>query len=179
MWPMHQQSLNLLCARVLGRFNYKEMHYLTFDLDLWVKVTWNVAQYPLHHVTYAPAKFEVATCDGFGEDAFTRKCIIWPLTLTLVSMSHKMLPSTRYIMRPMHLWSLKLLHVKVWRRCIYKKLHYLTFGPDTWNVAQRPLNHMTCAHAKSNTLFDLDLVKMLIFLEPHLIFHQILHADTF
>ena len=30
-------------------------------LDLLVKVTQNVAQYPLHHVTYAPAKFEVAT----------------------------------------------------------------------------------------------------------------------
>ena len=28
-------------------------------LYLGVKVTQNVAQYPLHHVTYAPAKFEV------------------------------------------------------------------------------------------------------------------------
>ena len=27
--------------------------------DLWVKVTQNIAQYPLHHVTYAPAQFEV------------------------------------------------------------------------------------------------------------------------
>ena len=31
----------------------------TFDLYLGVKITQNVAQYPLHHVTYAPAKFEV------------------------------------------------------------------------------------------------------------------------
>ena len=83
---MHLQILKLLRARVLGRCVYKKMHYLTFDLDLGVKVTLSVAQYPLHHVTYAPAKFEVATCDDFGEDAFTRKCIIWPLTLTLVSM---------------------------------------------------------------------------------------------
>ena len=30
-----------------------------FDLDL--KVTQDVAKYPLHHVTYTPAKFEVAT----------------------------------------------------------------------------------------------------------------------
>ena len=30
-----------------------------FDLDLQVKVTQNVAQYPLHHVTYAPTEFEV------------------------------------------------------------------------------------------------------------------------
>ena len=31
-----------------------------FDLDLEVKVTQNVAQYPQHHVTYAPAKFDIA-----------------------------------------------------------------------------------------------------------------------
>ena len=41
-----------------------------------VKVTQNVAQYPRHHVTYAQAKFDVATSHGQGEDAFTRKCII-------------------------------------------------------------------------------------------------------
>ena len=41
---------------------YKKIHYLTFDLG--VKVTGNVAQYPPHHVTYAPAKFEVATPNG-------------------------------------------------------------------------------------------------------------------
>ena len=32
-----------------------------FELDLDFKVVLNVAQYPPHHVTYAPAKFEVAT----------------------------------------------------------------------------------------------------------------------
>ena len=31
-----------------------------FDLDLGVKVTQNVAQYPLHHVTYSATKFESA-----------------------------------------------------------------------------------------------------------------------
>ena len=59
-----------------------------------------VAQYPLHHVTCAPAKFE-----GF----------IW--------------------------------------RCIYKKIHNLTFGLDlevnvTQNVAQYPLRHAIYASAK-------------------------------
>ena len=34
-------------------------------------------------VTYAPAKFEFATSIGLGGDAFTRKYIISPLTLTL------------------------------------------------------------------------------------------------
>ena len=43
---------------------------MTFDLDL--GVTRNVAQYPLHHVTYAPAKFEVAMSKRLGEDTITR-----------------------------------------------------------------------------------------------------------
>ena len=45
---------------------------MTFDLDLGVKVTQNVAQYPLHHVTYSTTKFEVATSNGLGGDTFTR-----------------------------------------------------------------------------------------------------------
>ena len=32
-----------------------------FNLDLGVKVTRNVAQYPLHQVTYSATKFEVFT----------------------------------------------------------------------------------------------------------------------
>ena len=44
-----------------------------FALDLGVKVTQNVAQYPLHHVTYLATKFEVAMSKGLGGDAFTRK----------------------------------------------------------------------------------------------------------
>ena len=43
-----------------------------FDLDLGVKVTRNVAQYPLHHVTYLGTKFKVAMSNGLGGDAFTR-----------------------------------------------------------------------------------------------------------
>ena len=45
-----------------------------YDLDLVaVKVTHNVAQYHLHHMTYAPGKFEVVMSNDFGEVAFTRK----------------------------------------------------------------------------------------------------------
>ena len=43
--------------------------------DLGVKVTGNVGQYPLYHVTYASVKFEVAMSKGLG-DAFTRKYIL-------------------------------------------------------------------------------------------------------
>ena len=45
---------------------------MTFDLDLGVKVTRNVTQYPLHHVIYASTKFEVAMSNGLGEDTITR-----------------------------------------------------------------------------------------------------------
>ena len=37
--------------------------------------TQNVAQYPLHHVTYLGTKFKVAMSNGLGGDAFTRKYI--------------------------------------------------------------------------------------------------------
>ena len=56
----------------MRRCVFKKIHYLTFDLDLGVKVTRNVTQFPLHHVIYAPTKFEVATSNGLGEDTITR-----------------------------------------------------------------------------------------------------------
>ena len=56
----------------MRRCIYKKIHYSTFDLDLGVKVTRNVTQYPLHHVIYAPTKFQVATSNSFGEDTITR-----------------------------------------------------------------------------------------------------------
>ena len=55
------------------------MHYhenTLFDLDPKVKAAQNVAQYPRLYMTYAPAKCDVATSHGLGEDAFTRKYII-------------------------------------------------------------------------------------------------------
>ena len=71
-----------------------------FDLEIRVKVTGNSFQYLLHHVTYAPVKFEVSTSNCEGGDAFTRKYIIFPLSLTLTqrSRSHITLLSSLYIM---------------------------------------------------------------------------------
>ena len=46
------------------------------NLTLGSKVTCNVAQYSLHHESYAAVQFEVATSNGLGEYAFTRKYII-------------------------------------------------------------------------------------------------------
>ena len=45
----------------MRRCIYKKIHYLL-----------NVTQYPLHHVIYAPTKFEVATSNRLGEDTITR-----------------------------------------------------------------------------------------------------------
>ena len=43
-----------------GKAFTKKKKYLTFDLDLGVKVKRTAARYPLHHVTYPATKFEVA-----------------------------------------------------------------------------------------------------------------------
>ena len=56
---MHRQNLKFLFPKVYEEMRLQEN--TLFDLDLGVKVTQNVTQYPRHHVTYAQAKFEVAT----------------------------------------------------------------------------------------------------------------------
>ena len=45
---------------------------IVYELDCAIKVTWNIAQHPLHHVTYATPKLEVATFK-LWVDAFTRE----------------------------------------------------------------------------------------------------------
>ena len=67
---MHQQRLKLLRLSAKEKMHLQENIF--FDLDLWVKVTLNVAQYPLHHITYADTSFEVATSNGLGKDTFTK-----------------------------------------------------------------------------------------------------------
>ena len=66
------QSLKLLYQKVK-----EEMHIQENSIfDLGVKVAQNVAQYPLHLVTYSATKFEVATYNILGGETFTRKYII-------------------------------------------------------------------------------------------------------
>ena len=43
-----------------------ENAFTLFDLDLQVKVALNVAQCPLHHVTYAPTGFKVTASKALG-----------------------------------------------------------------------------------------------------------------
>ena len=45
---------------------------MAFDLELRVKVSQNIVQYSLNHVTYAATKFEVARSNGLGGDTLTR-----------------------------------------------------------------------------------------------------------
>ena len=100
-----------------------------FDHNLGVKVTQNVAQYPRHYVTYAPAKFDIATSHGWGEDAFTRKYIKGHTKCCPV-------PSTSCDLCTYRVW---IYYVKSFRRrSIYKKIQYLTFDIGvkvTQNVA--------------------------------------------
>ena len=59
---MHQQSLVLLQPTVKEKMHLQEN--TLSDLDLRFQVLQNVAQYPRHHVTYASAKFDIATSHG-------------------------------------------------------------------------------------------------------------------
>ena len=58
MRPMHLQCLKLLRPMVKEQMHLQEN--TVFDLDLGIMVTQDVAQHPLHDVTYAFAKFDVA-----------------------------------------------------------------------------------------------------------------------
>ena len=75
---MQQQNLMLLHPMVKEKMHLQEN--TLFDLDLWVKVTRNVAQCPLHHVPYVHTEFEVTTSKGLGGG---RTSIIQYLTFDL------------------------------------------------------------------------------------------------
>ena len=62
VWNCYIQWLRRRCI-------YKKIYNLTFDLDAKVKVIQNCAQFPLHHVFYAPAKLKVSMSNGLGGDA--------------------------------------------------------------------------------------------------------------
>ena len=67
---MDLQRLTLLRPTVKEMMHLQEIYYLTMTLGL---KSYHVGQYPLHDVTYAPAKFEVATPNGLGGDAYFSK----------------------------------------------------------------------------------------------------------
>ena len=79
---------------------YKKMHLqgnTLYDLDIRVRVTQNVAQYSLHHVTYALITFEniskiLVTGPRLVKEMHLKENTF--MTLTLGSRSHKKLHST-------------------------------------------------------------------------------------
>ena len=52
-------KFKLLCPTVEGEINLQEIFYLTFT-----RGQGYIKYCPLHHVTYVPAKFEVAMTNG-------------------------------------------------------------------------------------------------------------------
>ena len=74
MLPMYLQSMMLLHPTVKEKMHLQEN--TLFDLDLGAKVTLNIAQCLLLHVTYAHTEFEVTTSKGLGWDESTRNFII-------------------------------------------------------------------------------------------------------
>ena len=59
-WQQKHEKLEQQCRW----YTSTNTRFFTCNLYLGVKVTQNVAHYPLQHVTMAPAKFEVATSNG-------------------------------------------------------------------------------------------------------------------
>ena len=119
MWLMHHQSLKLLNPIVKEKMHLQEK--ILFDLDLGAKVTQNVAQYPRHHVTYAPPKFDIATSHGWGDDASTRKYIKWPWPSGQGHTKCCPEPSTSCDLFSYKVWSFYVKRFR--RRCIYKKFN--------------------------------------------------------
>ena len=120
MCPMYMQSLMLLQPMV-KEMHIQEIHYLTLTLDM---KCWSV---PLTSCDLCTSKFWCCYIPWSR-----RRCIykiIHYLTLTLQSRSHETLPSTLYIMWPLHQQSLILLHPTVKEKM----------------------------HLQENTLFELDL----------------------
>ena len=73
MRPMDLQRLEFATSNNLGDDAFTRTNAL--GGDVFTRKYMICAQYPLHHVTYAPAKFEIATSNGLG-NAFTRKYIV-------------------------------------------------------------------------------------------------------
>ena len=84
---MHLQRLKFLRPKFKGHIYLQEKTVFDRNIDFGVNVIQVVVQYPLHHVNYAHAKFEVATSNGLGGDSFTKRHY---LTIDARSMSHKM-----------------------------------------------------------------------------------------
>ena len=73
---MHIQRLKLPHQKVKEEMHLQEN--ILFDFR--PLVTRNIAQYPIHHMTYLATKFEVATSNGLGgvHNKNRDRCMTWP-----------------------------------------------------------------------------------------------------
>ena len=100
----------LLCPAVY-RCIYKKIHYLTSDLhNVYIKVTWNVFQYPLHYVNYAPVKLKLL--GSMVKEMYLQE-------ITLFDTKCCSVPSISCDLCTCKVWSCYAKHIR--RRCIYKK----------------------------------------------------------
>ena len=78
LYAMFMQKL--LWPTVKKEIHLQDTALLDLDLHIGVKVSRSIAQYLLHHVTYAPATFIVAMNNGLGGDTLTRNTLfdLWP-----------------------------------------------------------------------------------------------------
>ena len=124
----------------LRRCIYKKILYLTLTLG-----SRSHKMLPSSLDIMWPMHQQSLISHGSGEDAFTRKYIIWPWHSGQSHTKWCSLPSTPCGLCTYRVWSY---YVKRFnRRYIYKKIHYLTFDLDfgvtvAQNVAQHPLHHV-------------------------------------
>ena len=118
------------------RCTYKNVHYLTLTL-----ITQNVAQYPPHHVT---CMYLQSLAQGFMRICITRKYIIWPWPWCQGHTKCGPVPSTSCDLWTYKVWSCYVQQFR--RRCIYKKIHYLTL--TLRSMPHKRLHHVTYAPAK-------------------------------
>ena len=111
---MYLQSLKLLRPMVKEKMLYKNT---LFDIDLGVKVTQNVAQYPRHHVTLVHQQSLILLHPTVKEKMHLQKNTLYKIRNVSQCPPHPV---------PLHLQSLKLLRQNFRRRSIYKKIQYLT-----------------------------------------------------
>ena len=120
------KNLKLLLLKHYEQMRFQENTLFDLDLHLGVKVTQNVAQYPWHDVTYAQAKFKVATSKSLWGDAFTRKYIIRPWPWGQGHTKCHPVPSTSCDLCTYKIWSCYVQRFR--RRYNYKKRDGRTDG---------------------------------------------------
>ena len=144
MWNMHQQSLMLLHPMFKEKMHLQENTLFNLDQD---QGQMKHGQYPRHHVIYAPA---VSCCyvPRLRSRCIYKKYTIWPWPSGQGQTKCCPVPSTSCDLCTYRVWSY---YVKRLRRCIFKKIQYLTFDLGIKvhrNGVQYPLHHVTYSATK-------------------------------